>query len=107
MNPCYAPAMGLTLLRVTGWLEGLSFLVLLFVGMPLKYVWDEPLGVRVAGPAHGVLFVLFVSLVFHVGSGLGWSARKMGLAVLAAFLPFGPFVFDRHLRAESPATDRA
>ena len=91
---------GLRLLRAVGLLEGLSFVLLLFVAMPLKYVWQEPLAVRITGIVHGVLFVAFVSLVFHVGPARDWSLRRCALAVLAALLPFGPFVFDATLREE-------
>ena len=48
-------------LRVIGLLEGISFLVLLGVAMPLKYVWDEPQAVRGVGMAHGVLFLAYVT----------------------------------------------
>ncbi|RYZ34498.1 MAG: DUF3817 domain-containing protein, partial [Myxococcaceae bacterium] len=48
-------------LRLIAFLEGLSFLGLLFVAMPVKYLLGQPLAVRVAGSVHGLLFLLFVS----------------------------------------------
>jgi integral membrane protein len=87
--------MGLRILRWVGLLEGLSFVVLLFVAMPLKYIWGEPLAVRYVGIAHGVLFVLLVSLVLQVGPSHGWSWKRCAAGVAAAFVPFGPFFFDR------------
>ncbi len=90
--------MGLHVLRWVGLLEGLSFVLLLFVAMPLKYVWGEPLAVRYVGIAHGALFVLLVSLILQVGPASGWSWKRCAAGVAAAFLPFGPFFFDRTVR---------
>lgn len=92
------PTMSLRLLRWVGLLEGLSFLVLLFVAMPLKYLWGEPLAVRYVGIAHGVLFVLLVCLVAQVGFAHGWSWKRCAAGVAAAFVPFGPFFFDRTVK---------
>jgi integral membrane protein len=83
-----------TLFRTTGWLEGLSYLVLLGVAMPLKYIWGDPSWVRVVGMAHGLLFVAYVGLAFVLYDREDWSVKKLGYAMLASFLPFGPFVFD-------------
>jgi integral membrane protein len=85
---------GLSRLRVVGILEGVSFLLLLFVAMPLKYVWDQPLAVRYVGMAHGILFLLYLLAIVPVALDYRWGWRKVGLAVLASILPAGPFVFD-------------
>ena len=84
-----------SLFRYTGWLEGLSYLLLLFVAMPLKYIWGEPSMVRVVGMAHGLLFLAYVGLAFAMCDREHWAMRTLGLALLASLLPFGPFVFDR------------
>lgn len=83
------------LLRVLGWLEGVSFLLLLFVGMPLKYVWGNPQGVKMLGMPHGLLFIAFIILANIVAEELEWPWKVRGHALLAAVLPFGTFVFDR------------
>lgn len=80
--------------RISGWLEGLSYLLLLGVAMPIKYVWGDPSWVSVVGMAHGLLFVLYVGLAFVLYDRENWSVKKLGYAMLASFLPFGPFVFD-------------
>lgn len=82
------------LFRVSGWLEGGSYLLLLLVAMPLKYVWDMPAAVSVVGMAHGVLFLLYCGLALLLVRAHGWSLRKLLYAWIAALLPFGPFVFD-------------
>jgi len=75
--------------------EGASFLALLFIAMPLKYLAGFPLAVRVVGMLHGVLFVLYALLVFEALGAGRFNARTAALAMLAAVLPFGPFWFER------------
>lgn len=89
-------------LRVIGFWEGLSFLVLLLIAMPLKYGFDEPGAVRVVGMAHGVLFMLYVWAAIQASSALGWTLQRLGLVLLASLLPAGPFVVEaKILRAEA------
>lgn len=83
-----------------GLLEGVSLLVLLFIAMPLKYVWQQPGAVKVVGWIHGGLFVLFVLLLLRVYEQKSWSFKKVIVGFVAAFLPFGTFVFDRQLKRE-------
>jgi integral membrane protein len=80
--------------RLAGWLEGLSYILLLGVAMPLKYVWGDPSWVRVVGMAHGLLFIAYVGLAFVLYDREDWSVRKLAAALVASLLPFGPFVFD-------------
>lgn len=86
--------------RAISIIEGISFLLLLFVAMPLKYVMDMPLAVTYVGWAHGVLFVVYVYMVFPTAHKLDWKFGKTFFALVAAILPFGPFVFDRNLSPE-------
>lgn len=87
-------------LRLIGLLEGVSFLVLLGIAMPLKYVAGMPEAVRLVGWAHGVLFVLYVALAMHASNVHGWSLPRLLGTFAASVLPFGPFVVDRRLRRE-------
>jgi integral membrane protein len=95
-------------LRLTGLTEGVSYLLLLLVAMPMKYLADVPAAVTVVGWAHGVLFIaLCVAIAAAMWqSGLSW---RLGLlAFVAALLPFGPFVIDGRLRREEQTrTQRA
>ncbi len=77
--------------------EGISYLLLLFIAMPLKYMADIPLAVKYTGWAHGLLFVLYVAAIIVAGSERKWSLWKMFLFFLAALLPFGPFVAEARL----------
>ena len=84
-------------LRLIGFLEGASLLVLLGIAMPLKYLAGQPAAVRYVGMAHGLLFVLYVLLVIQVGIARSWSFGKIALALLASIVPFGTFWADRRL----------
>lgn len=85
-------------LRITGFAEAVSWLLLLLVAMPLKYIWHNPLPVKYVGWVHGLLFIAYVAQLFNVGADKRWPIKKMALGFLAAFLPFGTLVFDRQLK---------
>lgn len=90
-------------LRFIGFWEGVSFLLLLGIAMPLKYLADRPEAVRIVGMAHGILFLLYVLAAIHAALAQNWNWRRTGLVLLASLLPAGPFVLDaRILRRESP-----
>ncbi|MET0341909.1 MAG: DUF3817 domain-containing protein, partial [Polyangiales bacterium] len=75
--------------------EGASFLALLGIAMPLKYLAGMPQAVRVVGLAHGVLFLAYVWLIFDALGAKRFGLKQAALAFIAALLPFGPFVFER------------
>ena len=83
------------ILRITALLEGLSFLVLLGIAMPLKYMFDKPEMVRIVGMAHGVLFVAYIILVIVVRELVKWNLKQTALALIASVLPFGTFYVDK------------
>ena len=92
-------------LRIAAFLEGVSLLVLFGVAMPLKYVWDMPLAVRVVGSLHGIFFVAFVSALYRVTLERRWSKGRTLSSVGYALLPGGTFVLDRALVREMNAVD--
>lgn len=87
-------------LRVIGLIEGLSYLLLLGVAMPLKYLAGEPLAVRVVGMAHGLLFVLFCFALLAALIEHRWSLLRGAAYFVASLLPFGTFVIDGQLKRE-------
>jgi integral membrane protein len=93
-------------LRVIGFVEGISYLVLMGIAMPLKYFAGMPMAVKVTGWAHGVLFVAFSFALLHVFLARRWSFVKGALAFIAALVPFGTFVLDKHLRQEEAGVAR-
>ena len=92
--------------RLAALLEGWSYLVLLFVAMPLKYAAGMPLAVRVVGSIHGLLFIVFMATLYRVLVRRDWPIRRAFRAFLCSIVPFGAFVFDRSLRREMAAVDR-
>ncbi|MBK9176903.1 MAG: DUF3817 domain-containing protein [Flavobacteriales bacterium] len=75
--------------------EGISFLLLLFIAMPLKYFMDMPMAVKVVGWAHGLLFVLYWVAAIPLFTQLKWDAERIIGLGLASILPFGTFVMER------------
>ena len=90
----------LTWLRRAGIAEGISFLLLLCIAMPLKYFFKQPMAVTVVGWIHGILFVAFLFLAWEVKTDRNKSAKWFGTAFLASILPAGTFFFDKKLKQE-------
>jgi integral membrane protein len=90
-------------LRAVGMAEGLSFLLLLGVAMPLKYFAGMPLAVRIVGSVHGLLFLVFLVVLGQAAAAARWPLKTTLLVFVAALVPFGPFLVDRRLRAEEAA----
>ncbi len=82
-------------------LEGVSYLLLLGIAMPLKYMFDMPLYVKYLGWAHGVLFVLYGIYVVLCWYKYKWAYEKAALIFLASLIPFAPFYVDRRLKKEA------
>ena len=88
-------------LRIVSLLEGISYLMLFGISMPLKYMADMPGPNKVIGMAHGLLFVLYILLVIMVKIEHDWGMKKTFLALLASIVPFGTFWADKKLYRES------
>ena len=85
-------------LRWVGNAEGISFLVLLFIAMPLKYFFDYPMVVKVNGWIHGLLFVVYVAAVLRTAYLIKWDLMRTGIALAASLIPFATFVLDKKLK---------
>jgi integral membrane protein len=83
---------------MTALAEGVSFLTLLFVAMPMKYFLGMPEVVRVVGSIHGVLFILYVGLLAMLHVKQRWAFTFSLYALLASVIPFGTFLLDKQLR---------
>lgn len=84
-------------LRVIGFIEGVSFLMILFITMPLKYIYHQPQWNQKVGMLHGVLFIAYLLLVFISKIEYNWSWKKTFLAFAASIVPFGTFWADKKL----------
>lgn len=81
--------------KIISALEAISFLVLLGIAMPLKYIWDMPEMVRIVGMAHGVLFILYIIGAYFMKEKLNWSWGTLGIVMICSILPLGPFYAER------------
>jgi integral membrane protein len=81
-----------------GRLEGVSFLTLLFIAMPIKYGAQDPYYVQLLGPIHGFLFLAYCSIAFYLAFEQKWPIKKHLLAYAAAVFPFGTFMFEKRYR---------
>jgi integral membrane protein len=92
--------------RMTGIAEGISFLVLLLIAMPLKYLFHTPEAVKIVGWIHGALFIAFIYFAFEVMGALKKNMVWFVKAFAAAIIPFGTFIFDRQLKKDEEALIR-
>jgi integral membrane protein len=91
-------------LRKAGIAEGISFLVLLCIAMPLKYLFKQPIAVSIVGWMHGVLFVAFLSLAWEFKTDRKKNLKWFATAFVAAIIPTGTFWFDKKLKEEENLT---
>jgi integral membrane protein len=98
--PSSMSSSAIRVLRVFGLVEGVSFVVLLGIAMPLKYLAGMPRAVSVVGMAHGVLFVLYAAALVHAHFTVGWSMRRSLGLFAAAVIPLGPLLVDGGLRRD-------
>ena len=90
----------LSWLRRAGIAEGISFLVLIGIAMPLKYFFHQPMAVKIFGWAHGILFVAFLVMAWEYKTDSKKNLKWFATAFLAAIIPTGTFFFDKKLKEE-------
>lgn len=93
--------------RLVGILEAISFLGLLGIGLPLKYMVGMPIAVKVLGPVHGLLFIGYCFAVAEGRIAAGWSLGRTAWLIFIALLPAGPLVIDGQLKREDAALQSA
>lgn len=90
-------------LRIIGFLEGISLLVLFFIAVPMKYYFQNPSLTKFLGPIHGALFLLFIINTLSVGVEQNWKFKTITWKViLACFIPFGTFYIDKNILSKYP-----
>ena len=90
------------LYRKTALIEGVSYLILLFIAMPLKYFFNIPEAVKYFGWIHGILFLAFFVCLVIASLKYRWSLIRIALYLLGSVLPFVPFLLDKKLEQEYP-----
>jgi len=87
--------LSIKLFKIISVLEALSFLILLGIAMPLKYIAGIPEPVSVFGMAHGILFILYILGAFVMKKKINWPLQTLLIVILCSILPFGPFYIER------------
>lgn len=84
----------ISVFRIVALLEGLSYILLLFVAVPIKYMLNDPSYVKMLGMPHGILFVAYIALAFLLKSDFKWRQKTFGFVLLASIIPFATFYVD-------------
>ena len=84
-----------TLFRIIAFLEGISYILLMSVGLYFKYQLGDPSYVKLLGMPHGLLFISYLILAFLMKHDEKWKDKDFGIILLASILPFGTFYIDQ------------
>ena len=81
--------------RLISFLEGISYLLLLFVAVPIKYFQGDESYVKILGMPHGILFIGYIFLSIIIQKKMKWNLKNLGIVSLASIVPFGTFYIDK------------
>jgi len=81
--------------RLVSFLEGISYLLLLFIAVPIKYSQGDESYVKILGMPHGILFMSYIVLAIVIQNQMKWSLKTLGIIGLASVIPFGTFYVDK------------
>lgn len=84
-----------TIFRIVAFLEGISYVLLLFIAVPIKYMAGDAQYVKLLGMPHGLLFVAYIALAILIKPEFKWTNKVFSLVLLASIVPFGTFYADR------------
>lgn len=87
----------LNIFRIVAFLEGVSYLLLLFIATPIKYISDNPEYVKLLGMPHGILFIVYIILAFLIKSDMKWTNKTFLVVLVASVIPFGTFYVESKL----------
>lgn len=85
----------INIFKITSLLEGISYILLLFVGVPMKYFMDNPILVKSLGMPHGILFMAYILLALLIRSQMKWDFKTTMIVLVASILPFGTFYINK------------
>tara|TARA_B110000196_G_scaffold299077_1_gene291415 strand:- start:72 stop:350 length:279 start_codon:yes stop_codon:yes gene_type:complete len=81
--------------RLISFIEGISYLLLLFIAVPIKYFHGDESYVKMLGMPHGILFIGYILLAILIQKQMKWNLKTMGIVMLASVIPFGTFYVDK------------
>ena len=79
--------------------EGYSYIILLFIAMPLKYIFAMPIAVKIAGMTHGILFIIFCFLLVQSWLDTKWAFKENIIFFIASLIPFGTFFTKKRIQS--------
>ncbi len=85
----------INIFKITSFLEGVSYILLLFVGVPLKHFGDNPILVKSLGMPHGMLFLAYIVMALLIRGKMKWNAKATFGVLIASILPFGTFYINK------------
>ncbi|MFG6687036.1 DUF3817 domain-containing protein [Mariniflexile sp. HNIBRBA6329] len=85
----------LNIFRITALLEGVSYILLLFIATPMRHLYDQPQYVKMLGLPHGILFMGYVIMAFMLKKDMNWNTKQFAEVLLASIIPFGTFYIDK------------
>ncbi|MEX6626625.1 DUF3817 domain-containing protein [Tenacibaculum pacificus] len=89
----------INIFKIVSLLEGISYILLLFIAVPIKYLQGNAEYVKMLGMPHGVLFVAYIIIAIMLKFELNWSAKTFGIVSILSILPFGTFFVGKYLKA--------
>lgn len=93
----------LQLFRLIAFLEGVSYILLLFIATPIKYLSNDPQFVKMLGMPHGILFIAYIVLAIIISKKMQWSNSILAKVLLASIIPFGTFYVEYKYLKKSQA----
>ena len=84
-----------SIFRIVSFLEGVSYLLLMSLGLYYKYALNDPSFVKMFGMPHGILFMLYIVLAIVIKKEMNWSYKVLGMVLVASIIPFGTFYIDK------------
>jgi len=85
----------LHLFRIVSYLEGISYLLLLFIGVPFKYFGSNDVLVKALGMPHGLLFISYIIIALFIRPSLNWNKTSLFIVLIASVVPFGTLYVDK------------
>lgn len=85
----------LPIFRIVALLEGVSYILLLFIATPLKYFANDPQYVKLLGMPHGLLFIAYVVMAILISKDMKWDTKTLWIVLIAAIIPLGTFYIDK------------
>lgn len=86
----------INIFRLVALLEGVSYILLLFIATPIKYLAEDPQYVKLLGMPHGILFIAYIAFAFVFKKDFYWNNKQFIIVLLASIIPFGTFYVDRN-----------